>query len=418
VAFPLQSQNNQILCGQALSLRPANLPISLMVIYAAGQTALNASIIRNDNVANHSGVMVFQTSTGFWLTIGDNTGAVAVSRRSLQGSIAPVIGKWQVIIAVIRGATDMALFVNGLKDPSTTYDGTGGAMAYGTGQMSIGGNISTNVFCQGTVAAAMLWPLGLTDEMAMAISADSFAAWRPSRSWWYAAGGAGYTVALADSMAFGDPDTHSDKLAVVAAYNIGIADDLTAADALSVLAAYGVSLADTFTAADTEAAVAAFLTSLADDATLADALTAAFAGAVSIADTLEAGDSIELQAAYQASLQGTLTAADTIAAIGAYLATLTDSVTASDVLALVQAHAAVLADSLMLSDAITAVTAGEGTYTIALQDTLSLADALWLMLPVALTFLLGAIGRRFDTAETGRRFDGETVGRRFITAED
>lgn len=329
------------------------------------------------------------------------------------GTLLPPTGTESIIVGMRYADMRIECWLNGVLSGTNTGNvGTWpAAKAAGIGGYPANSDYPANV------RFACVLPVAVGSEMAKKWSlsvGDLLASWRPRDVWWYAAaGGAGtYTVALQDSLGL------ADALTPVGAYAASLADDIAAADALTVLAAYGVTLVDSMTAADTEAAVAAFLTSLADDATLADAITAAFAGAISVADTLGAGDTIVLQAAYQASLSGTLTTADTIAAIGAYLATLTDSVTAADVLAIVQAHAAALADSLTFGDAITAVTTGEATYTVTLADTLGFADALWLMLPVALTFLLAAVGRRFDTAEAGRRFSADEVGRRFDTEAD
>jgi hypothetical protein len=184
IGFPLRTENNQILCGNSPSIRPATLPISVLIVYSPSQVALNASVWRNDNVTNNSGVFIIQTVNGFWLNFGDNTGTAATGRRTLVGATNPVVGKWYTIVCIVRGADDMSLYLNGADD-GESYSGTGGAMAYGAGQCSIGGKYTSNIYCQGAVSCAMVWDVALPDAQARMVTNDPTGLLRLRRDLYY-----------------------------------------------------------------------------------------------------------------------------------------------------------------------------------------------------------------------------------------
>jgi len=84
---------------------------------------------------------------GYWLMLHDTTGYIYMgfgdggmpgpgSRRSATGSIATNLNQWNHVVGIIRGPTDMSIYVNGVAD-SITYTGTGSAIAFS----GSGGNI-------------------------------------------------------------------------------------------------------------------------------------------------------------------------------------------------------------------------------------------------------------------------------------
>ncbi|MEM7370788.1 MAG: LamG-like jellyroll fold domain-containing protein [Bacteroidota bacterium] len=85
---------------------------------------------------------------GVWLNIatggtisagyGDGGGIGPSSRRSKESVTQLQTGDWYHITAIIRGATDMDIYINGINDCGT-YTGTGGVLAYSfVGQGTIG----------------------------------------------------------------------------------------------------------------------------------------------------------------------------------------------------------------------------------------------------------------------------------------
>jgi hypothetical protein len=72
---------------------------------------------------------------------GDGVGFGIGNRRSIDGSITVALKAITIVGASIRGATDMSLYVNGVKDTGTAFTGTGGAVSNGTNlPVRFGGN--------------------------------------------------------------------------------------------------------------------------------------------------------------------------------------------------------------------------------------------------------------------------------------
>jgi len=76
-------------------------------------------------------------SSQIFATYGDGTGNIVSDRRSKTGVTTLSQGIWYHVVAVIRGATDMDIYLNGVNDGGT-YSGTGGAMVYNTNPARIG----------------------------------------------------------------------------------------------------------------------------------------------------------------------------------------------------------------------------------------------------------------------------------------
>ncbi|MEM7370786.1 MAG: LamG-like jellyroll fold domain-containing protein [Bacteroidota bacterium] len=96
-------------------------------------------------IDDHNPNMVFQNSflenyyLGVWMNIvaggrvsvgyGDGDMVDDTNRRSKETNNSLSIGKWHHIAAIIRGATDMDIFINGIENCGT-YSGSGGPLSY------------------------------------------------------------------------------------------------------------------------------------------------------------------------------------------------------------------------------------------------------------------------------------------------
>lgn len=121
--------------GADSSLKPAALPISIAAWVSAPSTAVAKEVFSNDQgstVPNtfHSGVTISLNSDNTVFTgYGDNTGTAAGDRRNKSSTTAVAADTWAHIVGIIRGATDMTIYVNAV-DGGGTYSGTGAALAY------------------------------------------------------------------------------------------------------------------------------------------------------------------------------------------------------------------------------------------------------------------------------------------------
>lgn len=85
--------------------------------------------------------------TGMWLQVnssgivgtsyGSNDACASSSRRSKDGTTSLVTNTWYHVTAVVQGATNMQIYVNGVDDGGT-YTGEGGSIAYTANNAAIG----------------------------------------------------------------------------------------------------------------------------------------------------------------------------------------------------------------------------------------------------------------------------------------
>lgn len=115
------------------------LPMSMVALVMPTALGANRGIMANDDGIVYQGVSMFVFSTGaIQINFGDATGTAGTDRRSgFTGASRCPVNKVTHIVGVIRGAADMDIYVDGIRD-TLNYDGTGGAMAYGASPASIG----------------------------------------------------------------------------------------------------------------------------------------------------------------------------------------------------------------------------------------------------------------------------------------
>jgi len=95
----------------------------------------------------YSGAILFkQITTGkVGVQYGDNTACSSAGIRAKVGTTVLTVGKWYHVVGVVRGATDMDIYVNGVDDGGS-YSGSGGSMVNTTGSLRLG----TFTDCSGT----------------------------------------------------------------------------------------------------------------------------------------------------------------------------------------------------------------------------------------------------------------------------
>lgn len=78
----------------------------------------------DDGTDGYSGIWIDLTSTSLSISVGEGQNGGSSNRRSKGGSHGLTVGDHATITAVVRGATDMSLYVNG-SDIGGSYSGTG-----------------------------------------------------------------------------------------------------------------------------------------------------------------------------------------------------------------------------------------------------------------------------------------------------
>ncbi|HUV72369.1 MAG TPA: LamG domain-containing protein, partial [Clostridia bacterium] len=125
------------------------------------QTGSPMIVQQNGNTTNYYGFRFGVVGTyQLDISYGDGTVIGATSRRSkTTATNAVTTGQWYHLASVIRGATDMSIYING-ADAGGTYTGSGGSMA-----VSGSGNIGRSVF------ATTSYFDGIIDEVRVSNSA-------------------------------------------------------------------------------------------------------------------------------------------------------------------------------------------------------------------------------------------------------
>lgn len=127
--------------GGSNSTLQLSLPLSFS--YWVKQTSLDSinGHLGYRETGIHNGYYIYSGTTGaLAINYGDNTACSSIGRRSKITSAGVFnAGKWVHIVGVIRGATDMSIYVNGV-DVGGSYDGSGGPITYsGSSFLRLGG---------------------------------------------------------------------------------------------------------------------------------------------------------------------------------------------------------------------------------------------------------------------------------------
>jgi hypothetical protein len=144
--------------GSDSSLKPS-LPVTIAGWVKLGGSGKIQRIISIDEQS--------PTYYGMWLQVdlidklhvgfGDGQGSGSQAyRRSKTGTTTLGIGPWYHVVAVIRGATDMEVYINGIDDGGS-YSGSGGSLAYSSGDSSIGRENGAQYYFDGVIDDVRLY---------------------------------------------------------------------------------------------------------------------------------------------------------------------------------------------------------------------------------------------------------------------
>lgn len=143
-------------------LKPA-LPVTVAA-WVKINSASDSKIFASDqfDATKYAGYDLGLASSKICCDYGDNGAPGAASRRTKVGTTILAAGQWYHLAAVIRGPTDMSLYVNGVDDGGT-YSGTGSAVAYTTAPSKIGAG-GTSGFFNGSIDEVLVYNRALSSS--------------------------------------------------------------------------------------------------------------------------------------------------------------------------------------------------------------------------------------------------------------
>jgi uncharacterized repeat protein (TIGR01451 family) len=144
-AYSFDGVDDFIDIGNDSSLKPP-LPISISAWVQLDAPDPLQAIITNNFQENVYLGADFNISDGkVAINYGDGGAVGPASRRSKIGTTVLQPQQWYHVVGIIRGSTDMDIYVNATNDGGT-YSGTGDALAYNNGPGAIGKNANLKYF--------------------------------------------------------------------------------------------------------------------------------------------------------------------------------------------------------------------------------------------------------------------------------
>jgi hypothetical protein len=154
--------------ASASSLLKVNLPLSIAVWVKANSFSSFPAIFaldRWDNSAYCGVILHLNTEGKPQIEYGDCSGGGSdLYRRTKTSSEAITTGQWYHLVGVIRGPTDMSIYING-REVSGSYSGSGGALSYSSNSSKIGTSSPGIKHFAGQIDDLRLYNYDLTTEM-------------------------------------------------------------------------------------------------------------------------------------------------------------------------------------------------------------------------------------------------------------
>jgi len=145
-------------------------PITIsMWVWLEDSSASNVFFTNNDHTDRYYGISVNTSGNTAQasMSFGDGTGSSFNDRRTVHGTSLLPSKSWIHLAGIIRGATDMDLFVNGVKE-TVSYSGSGGPLMYTSTQDGRLANYDRTsgapIFFNGALDDVYLWNRELTSQ--------------------------------------------------------------------------------------------------------------------------------------------------------------------------------------------------------------------------------------------------------------
>ncbi|UCD07723.1 MAG: hypothetical protein JSW41_02000, partial [Candidatus Aenigmatarchaeota archaeon] len=162
--FDFDGDWDYINVGNDNSLKPS-LPVSISAWIKLSELGEYQHIVSIDDQApTYYGIwLMVLTTDDISINFGNGAGGASQSfRESKTSSSALTTDTWYHIVAVVRGADDMDIYINGTDDGGS-YSGNGNTFVYGTGDVRIGSRNDGYEF-NGTIDDVMIFNRSLSAE--------------------------------------------------------------------------------------------------------------------------------------------------------------------------------------------------------------------------------------------------------------
>jgi len=140
----------------------------------------------DNSTGNYYGFWFMHYGNAVALAYGDGTGALSSDRRSKTTGDVLSYGVWQHVVGVIRGPTDMTIYVDGV-DVGGTYSGTGGAeLAHTSWNARIGSRRRYGGYFNGRMDDVRLYKDALNETQALELYNNYYEGsgdWSSNSSW-------------------------------------------------------------------------------------------------------------------------------------------------------------------------------------------------------------------------------------------
>jgi hypothetical protein len=162
-ALQFDGVDNYVDLGNDSSLKPP-LPVTFSTwikFLENGATVISLE----DLSSKYCGVWLnVNVSSYVTVAFGDGSGwGDASYRRAKTGTTELIPDTWYHVAGIVRGTTDMSVYINGADDGGT-YSGSGGALAYSSGNASIGTGHYENICFNGIIDDVHLYDRALSAE--------------------------------------------------------------------------------------------------------------------------------------------------------------------------------------------------------------------------------------------------------------
>jgi hypothetical protein len=171
-ALSFDGVNDYVNLGNSSSLKPS-LPLTISTWVKLSTVDIDQEILCLDNQStNYYGIWFFvQSDNTLQISYGDGGSPGPSSRRTKVGTTALASDEWYHIAAVLRGPTDMDLYINAAADTGI-YDGTGGNLMYSTGTSLIGCNSRFESYLSGVLDDVRLYDRALSQSEIYALTPE------------------------------------------------------------------------------------------------------------------------------------------------------------------------------------------------------------------------------------------------------
>ena len=139
-------------------------------VYRRGNSPL-IIVSSDDNTTTYYGFwFAVNPVNTFSVNIGDGTGRGEPDRRSKDSSIAVRSDSWVHVAAVVRGPTDMSLYIDG-ADAGGAHSGSGGPMVHSASPFRLGLRTVTDAhYADGVIDDVRIYDRTLTPEEIQALA--------------------------------------------------------------------------------------------------------------------------------------------------------------------------------------------------------------------------------------------------------